>query len=247
MKKINEIERSNNSILPFLVFVTADGSKIKHILNKEKIIIGRLKDLNDISLQPDPLQLVTRYMHCSIENKNNIHWLIDNASKNGTFLKRNNSITKVQGEIRLQDDDKILILKDINAEGITLYWEFLYKDPLATSLVVNKTPGLVYDWVQATLFIDNGVARIVIDSMTPLEHKLIRFMDEKNKANENVPVMCSYDELISAVWDDAYPHTVNDVNHLVQGIRKKIEPNFREPVYLVNVRGMGYKLVSNLM
>jgi pSer/pThr/pTyr-binding forkhead associated (FHA) protein len=245
MKKKSDTLKNNHSILPYIILSTVEGKEHKFPIDKDKIIIGRLNDINDISLQPDPQQLVTRYMHCSIEIKNCTSWIIDNASKNGTFLKRNNIIQKVKGEIRLQDNDKIMILGNIGSDETLKYWELLYKDPLATVNIENCTPVLIYDWIQAKLFINKEDKQTVINSLTPMEHKLLRYMDQRNKDNDNIPVMCTYDELISAFWDDGYSHTMNDVNHLVQGLRKKIEPNYKTPIFLVNIRGMGYRLISN--
>ena len=247
MKKRSDSEKTNLSILPYIVLSTIDGKEHKFIMDKDKIIIGRLNDLNDISLQPDPHQLVTRYMHCSIETKNCSSWIVDNASKNGTFIENNKIIQRVKGEVRLQDNDKILILGDVKEDGKSVYWELLYKDPLATTKFEKSTPVLVYDWIQAKLFINTGDEQIVVSTLTPMEHKLIRCMDQRNKSNGNIPVMCTYDELISALWDDGYSHTMNDVNHLVQGLRKKIESDFRNPVFLVNIRGMGYRLITNYL
>ena len=60
-----------------------------------------------------------------------------------------------------------------------------------------------------------------------------------------IPVMCTYDEIISALWEDAYSHTTNDVNHVVAALRKKIEDDHKTPKFLINIRGMGYRLNTN--
>ncbi len=234
-----------NIVKPYITIRSIDGVETRRVVDKDKIIIGRLEDLNDISLLPDPQQLVTRYMHCSIEVKNCTSWIIDNASKNGTFVKRQNSVQKVKGELKLQNDDIIMVLASIGVEEPAKYWELHYKDPLATENHENFKSGLCYDWVQAKLLIYKDNKVIEVGSLTPLEHKLLRFMDQKNKSNENIPVMCTFDELISALWDDAYEHTANDVNHIIAALRKKIEPDFKNPSYLVNIRGMGYRLITN--
>jgi DNA-binding response OmpR family regulator len=67
-------------------------------------------------------------------------------------------------------------------------------------------------------------------------------MDHRNRANGNVPVMCSYEELIEAVWDEHSDRTETDLNHLVWGLRKKIGDNSQEPQFLETVSGLGYRL-----
>ncbi len=219
---------------------------MKFTISNDKFLIGRLPDLNDIALQPDPQNLVTRHMHCFVEIRNSTGWLIDNMSKNGTFLKRDNSMQKINGEIKLQDDDCIMILGEIKDDNTVKYWELIYKDPLATKDVLTEQTTIVYDWVQAKLIINYEGKREEISNLTPLEHKLLRYMDQKNKNNNNVPVMCTYDDLIATIWDDIYSHTKNDVNHIVASLRKKIEKDPKNPVFLTNIRGLGYRLITNL-
>ncbi len=185
-------------------------------------------------------------MHFFVEIRNSTGWLIDNASKNGTFLKRDNSMQKINGEIKLQDNDCIMILGEINDDNTVKYWELTFKDPLATKDIVMEQTTIVYDWVQAKLIINYEGKREAISNLTPLEHKLLRYMDQKNKHNNNVPVMCTYDELIAAIWDDIYSHTKNDVNHIVASLRKKIEKDPKNPLFLMNIRGLGYRFITNL-
>ncbi len=245
MKQNSKTTKRKLPVSPFIVLSTIEGVKSKIVVNKDKIIIGRLADLNDIALLPDPQQLVTRYMHCSIEIRNCTSWVVDNASKNGTFIKRRSVMQKVKGEHKLQDNDIIMILCRVGANELPKYWELLYTDPLATENVQYYSSTLVYDWIQAKLFVNKKEKLTEVSSLTPMEHKLLRYMDQKNKSNDMIPVMCTYDEIISALWEDAYSHTTNDVNHVVAALRKKIEDDHKTPKFLINIRGMGYRLNTN--
>lgn len=238
-------ENKSLPVMPYLIITSLEGEQKKRSLTKDKTLIGRLPEINDISLHPDPQNLITRHMHCFIEVRSSTGWLVDNASKNGSFIKRNNVMQKVTGEIKLQNNDCIMILGKISDNENIQYWELLYQDPLSTNDLETGKTILIYDWIQAKLFINKDGKHKEVCSLTPLEHKLLRFMDQKNKLNNNVPVMCTYDELISAIWDDIYTHTANDVNHIVAALRKKIEPDFKNPVYLVNIRGLGYRFITN--
>ena len=240
--------RTKKLIEPFLEIKGPENIQFKFEIKDVKTVIGRLGDANDIALEPDPQKLVTRYMHCSIELKNSVYWLIDNDSKNGTFLKRDNNNKKIEGEIKLQNHDLILVLAKINSESNPEYWEIEFNDPQATdeARLIKGEQYIEYDWVQAKLFIINGSIRSEIKGLSPQEHKLLRYMDQRNKNNNNVSVMCTYEELISAIWDEfSETRTKNDVNHLIWGLRKKIENDPQNPKFLQNIRGMGYRLISN--
>jgi DNA-binding winged helix-turn-helix (wHTH) protein len=244
-KKSTNKDIKNKVLMPYLILKSLNGGQTNFTISDEKLLIGRLPDINDIALQPDPQSLVTRHMHCFIEIRNSTGWLIDNASKNGTFLKRNNLMQRISGEIKLQDNDCIMILGELDENEEPKYWQLTYIDPLATKDIVNEQTTIVYNWIQAKLIINIEGKQQVINSLTPLEHKLLRYMDQKNKQNNNVPVMCTYDELISAVWDDIYSHTPNDVNHIVAALRKKIEKDYKNPFFLTNIRGLGYRFITN--
>jgi DNA-binding response OmpR family regulator len=70
-------------------------------------------------------------------------------------------------------------------------------------------------------------------------------MEQRNRANGNIPVMCTYDELINAVWGDEIGHTESEINHLAYGLRQKIEIDTRNPQFLQTVQGLGYRLDTN--
>ncbi len=237
-----------NEMSPFIEVCGPGNTKYKIDLKSVQTIIGRLRDVNEIALEPDPQKLVTRHMHCAIEKKSHFYWVVDNASKNGTFLKRLDVVKRILGEEKLQHRDTIRILANIESNGEHKYWDLQFIDPQATegALVFTKKQYLEYDWVQAKLFFINGIIRTEIGGLTPQEHKLIRYMEQQNKNNGNVSKMCTYEDLLAAIWDEQqYTHTTNDIARLIWGLRKKIEPDYQNPAFLINVRGMGYRLMIN--
>lgn len=90
----------------------------------------------------------------------------------------------------------------------------------------------------------DGPDRQEIRGLRPQEHKLIRYIDQRNRANGGVPVMCSHEELNTAIWGEDTSHTETEVNHLVWELRQKLEPDPKEPRFLQTVRGLGYRLVT---
>jgi DNA-binding response OmpR family regulator len=120
----------------------------------------------------------------------------------------------------------------------------LKTQPAAREVSPSVAAHLTYDWVQAKLFFVNGETQREITNLRPQEHKLIRYMDHRNRANGHSPVMCSYEELLEAVWGKDSSQTETEVIHLVWELRQKIEPDPKKPQFLQNVPKLGYRLVT---
>lgn len=233
--------------IPFLQVKGPDGQAFELQVAVERLTVGRFPEHNDIALEPDPQQLVTRIHHCVIEREGGSWWVIDNGSVNKTFVQRGEAVQVVDGKAFLGDGDTIRILGRLTEEGQANYWELTFHDPLRTqpAEAASQVAFLEYDWVQAKLYRFDGRARQEIEGLRPQEHKLIRYMDQRNRANGYVPVMCTYEELIEAIWgDESYGHTEADVNRLIWELRQKVELDQEEYRFLQTVRGLGYRLVT---
>lgn len=238
-----------NILLPFLEIRGPEGYEAAVELAKDRITVGRFRELNDVGLEPDPQLLVTRKAHCTIERDGAGWWVTDDGSVNRTFVQRGQSVSVVNGRVPITDGDIIRVLGRLTEGGEPTYWELTFRDPLKTQPADPKAapgaaPQVEYDWVQAKLFRIDGATREEISGLRPLEHKLIRYMDQRNRANGHVPVMCKYDEIIAALWEEDVTRTERDLNHLVWELRRKIEPDPKEPQFLLNERGLGYRLVT---
>lgn len=231
-------------LLPILEVHGPQGEQFTAELTKDRLTIGRFREFNDVGLEPDPQQLVTRKAHCVLEHEFDTWWIVDNGSVNRTFVVRASGVEVVNGRAPLQDGEAIRVLGLLTENSDPLYWELVFRDPLKT----NRVPGepepvyLQYDWLQAKLFQVRAGYRQEIRNLRPQEHKLIRYMDQRNRANGYVAVMCTYEELIAAIWGDEIGHVETEVNHLVYELRQKIEPDPNEPRFLQAVRGLGYRL-----
>lgn len=80
--------------------------------------------------------------------------------------------------------------------------------------------------------------------MHPQEHKQTRYTAQHNQNNGHVPVMCSYEEPLTAVRGEDTHHTERDINHLIWELRNKRELDPKVPRILETVRGLGYRLVT---
>ncbi len=231
---------------PYLDVKGPGGEHFRVEIYGERVTIGRFKGFNDVALNPDPQQLVTRKVHCVIERKKQGWCVLDNGSVNRTFIRRGSEMQIVEGQALLHEGECICILGRLVEEKEPLYWELTFHDPQATKEGFGHAAGahLEYDWVQARLFRVAGDLRQEISPLRPQEHKLIRYMDHRNRGNGNIPVMCSYEELMTAIWGDE-PHTDADINHLVWELRRKVEPDYKNPRFLETVRGLGYRLITH--
>ena len=231
--------------MPYLVVCAPDGRRSDIPLAAERITIGRLPELNDIALQPDPQKLITRQVHCLIERDGGGWWVVDNGSVNGTFLQHGPDFKMVLGRAPLTDGDHIKILGEFNENDEPVYWQLGFIDPLKTQVVgvVRRRVCLEYDWIQAKLLLVEGAQRTPI-RLRPQEHKLIRYMAQRNEANGGVPVLCTHDELLTAVWGDRTHQSPESLNHLIWEIRRKIPHDENATKFLEAERAMGYRLRS---
>lgn len=72
--------------------------------------------------------------------------------------------------------------------------------------------------------------------LTPTEFKLLEvFMRAPGQ-------VFTHEQLVLNVWGDEYADEVGYIRRYIWHLRKKIEPNPDEPIYLQNERGVGYKL-----
>jgi DNA-binding response OmpR family regulator len=152
----------------------------------------------------------------------------------------------VRGRAPLSNGATICVLGRLNADNSPEYWELTFRDPQATH--PNDTGvTLLYDQLQARLFRISSTNQHEISNLRPQEHRLVRFMAERNRAASGLPTLCRYDELMSAVWGTEPGRSEAEINHLVHELRRKIEPDPRSPIFLETVRGLGYRLIIRVV
>ena len=231
---------------PYFEISGPDGESFCVEMQTDRLTIGRYQQFNDIALHPDPQQLITRKAHCTVERDWQGWWIVDNGSVNRTFVRRGTAMQIVNGRAMLREGDCVCILGKL-LDGTQQYWELTFHDPFRTS--PTKDSGslgdyLEYDWLQARLYrIEYGDRREVL-GLRPQEHKLIRYMDHRNRTNGNVPVLCMYEDLVTAIWGDEPGHTDADVRHVAWELRRKLEADHKKPRFIQPVRGLGYRLIT---
>lgn len=223
-----------------------DGKTMPSIeLSGDRVTVGRLPDANDIALQPDPEQLVTRKEHLAFERSGAGWSVVDADSVNGTFLKRDGELTRVNGRAQLVDGDVVCVLGSVPDNGERRYFELAFhatQDSQATRAVPLPAPAacLSYDANQARLMlVRNGEQHEI--PIRAQAHRLVRYMVERNDEGGGEPALCTHDELMRAVWAGEPMHSREELAKIVWEIRKKLEPFDAEDL-IENERRLGYRL-----
>ena len=223
-----------------------DGAVLANVeLSGAVATVGRLPDVNDIALQPDPELLVTRAGHCTLERAGTHWFVIDGGSVNGTFLRRSGALQRLTDRTALHDGDVICVLASVTDTGERRFFELEFHadtDSQATRAVAGRQPKsacLSYHAAEARLVLVRGEERHEIQ-IRAQAHRLVRYMVERNEAL-GAPALCTHDELMQAVWADEPMHTRIELAKLVWELRKKLEP-FEAAHLIENERRLGYRM-----
>jgi pSer/pThr/pTyr-binding forkhead associated (FHA) protein len=233
----------------FLDVQDPDDNKYTIKLEKDCFTVGRSNG-NDIVL-PNPEKTISRH-HCVLEWEAKCWWVVDESSANGTFVQLSNSDTRIDvrqhRRYQINNGDTILILGKFVEENEPVFWKLTFRDSEETRKVVDFQPSvyLEYSLSQQKLFLVNGRKQQEI-LLSRRERSLIHHMAEQNQANNSKPTVCEYQELITAIWGEPCGHTNNDVTRLVWLIRRKIESDPGEPVFLITEKARGYTLKVKLI
>jgi len=235
-----------------LVVVGPGGVRIATVPLAERVTVGRLPELNDVPLQPDPELFVSRTAHCVLESVGG-HWeVVDGGSVNGTFLRRGGKLERVDGRAVLRDGDAVCVLASVGADGARHYFELGFRQ-VARGQATRAAPVSA---VRATapsaagcVIYDPQAARLVLRQrgtlheihLRPQGHRLVRHMAERNAAAGDTPVLCTHDELMQAVWQDEPMHTRLELARLVWELRRELR-RFDAEDLVESERGRGYRL-----
>jgi len=208
------------------------------VLSDPHTSVGRLPELNDIGLQPDPERLVSRAGHCTFEREGRVWFVVDGGSVNGTFLRRDGELQRVTGRTALRDGDVVCLLASVAGDGERRFFELVFHaeaDSQATrpALVADEA-CLRYDPAEARLVLFQGRERHEIP-IRAQAHRLVRHLAGR------APALCTHDELMRAVWADEPMHSREELAKLVWELRKKLEP-FGAEHLIENERRLGYRL-----
>jgi hypothetical protein len=208
-------------------------------LSGDRVTVGRLAEVNDISLEPDPEHLVTRAEHCVFERTGDAWSIADGGGVNGTFVRRGGQLRQVAGRMPLRSGDVVCLLASIPHQGDPLYFELAFE----TSADSQATRAAQAHDLEDCLSYDPDEARLVLVHegeqhelhIRAQAHKLVRYMAER------APALCTHEELMHAVWGDEPMHSREELAKLVWELRRELEP-FDAGHLIENERRLGYRL-----
>jgi DNA-binding winged helix-turn-helix (wHTH) protein len=232
-----------------VVVVGPDGAPITSVaLSAERVTVGRLPELNDVALQPDPELYVSRTAHCTLQRVGTRWDVVDGGSVNGTFLRRGGMLERVSGRAGLRDGDVVCVLASIDDDGTRHHFELAFRQRAGqqatraapVSAIRTSASCLEYDAEAARLVLrqENGRHEI---HLRPQGHRLVRHMAERNAAAAGTPVLCDHDELMHAVWQDEPMHTRLELARLVWELRRELRHYGAEDL-VESERRRGYRL-----
>jgi FHA domain-containing protein len=209
-------------------------------LSGDRVTVGRIPELNDIALEPDPEHLVTRAEHCAFELAVGSWSIVDGGGVNGTFVRRAGELKRVEGRMPLRTGDVVCVLASIPDQGEPLYFELGFEtaaDSQATRAALSPESAgdcLSYDPEEARLTLMQGGERHELH-IRAQAHKLVRYMAER------APALCTHEEMMHAVWGDEPMHSREELAKLVWELRKELEP-YDAGHLIENERRLGYRL-----
>ncbi len=217
-------------------------------LTGDRVTVGRLPELNDIPLQPDPELYISRTAHCTFEREGASWVLVDGGSVNGTYVRRGEEVERIGRRAALRDGDVVCILAAVERDGVRRYFELSYRQvadaqrtrAAPVSKIRDVVDCLVYETDAARLLLVQGAARHEIQ-LRPQGHLLVRYMATRNASAGGTPVLCGHDELMHAVWEDEPMHTRLELARLVWELRRELR-RFGAERLVESERGRGYRL-----
>ena len=100
---------------------------------------------------------------------------------------------------------------------------------------VPSSPLTIADFAIDQSSMKVTVRGAVVDT-TALEFRVLEYLARHQGR------VITRNELIQAIWGEGYSGGPRSVDACIQRIRRKVEPNRRNPTYLKAIRGIGYRL-----
>lgn len=216
---------------PCLQVVRGELGSAVFVLDRSPLRLGRDSAQSEVVLpQGDPR--ISR-QHCELVQEFG-RWILVDHSRNGVVINQ----TPVHNDrLELQHGDHIHIGDSV---------ELLFDDPnstYASSSLLSVPPskatspsarGLYFD--PHSLSVWRDAVRLDV-SWSPQELALLRFLFQRPDQ------VCGYADVIAAVWGaEATRYGREHVQELVGRVRRKLEPEPAQPIYLLTRPGHGYML-----
>jgi DNA-binding response OmpR family regulator len=200
-----------------LILREGQGAGTRWVIDRNNMIIGREEGC-DIVL---PSRQVSR-SHARIRRSGGRHILEDLGSKNGTFVNGREWIEPYT----LQDGDEI---------QIALSFKLFFVDAGATvPLFFEGRAGLRLDKDAKNVWIKE---QELDPPLSLAQYRLLELL------YDNEGKVCSRDEVVQAVWPDAFEEGVSEqaIDALARRLRERLSELDPDHQYIVTVRGHGFR------
>lgn len=235
-------------LLPYLEITDPDGNQETLQLQKIRYTLGQFPDVNDICIAD---ALVSRVEHCVIERHTEGWVVVDARSTNGTMLVREGFQGQTlclavqqqeQQQARLDPGDLIILAESD--------WVVRFQDPNPTPKPERRDGDsaakiqFVYNLSLHTLCRHRGSDPAQELTLRPKARSMLAYMAQRNWDNGQKPIVCTYDELIEALWPEKPDRMIaGDVNTLAREIRKEFNVYGGDGSKLLETRkNLGYIL-----
>jgi hypothetical protein len=135
------------------------------------------------------------------------------------------------------------LLRSLRSKGIIHAKEEMLFSPVFEGFVRRqrltrrkRQEGVRLDVESGNVWVDGKE----VPALTDLEYRLLLLLYGR------LDQICDKYEIVESVWGEEYIDQVDDarIDKLLSRLRAKIEPDSRDPRYIITVRGRGYKLVT---
>jgi len=211
-------------------------------LDPEPLRIGR-ESHNDIVLQPDPQQLVSRE-HCVIERVGQRWCVRDLDSRNHVYVERSGQQVRVD-QAELLHGDAVCVKADTEGAGAPRHWRLVFSDPGQTQFA-QAVSWLQYYPASGTVWVLGGLRLPHRVDAPPKARRMLLFMLNRHRELEEPSdgVIVSLAELKSVLWpEDSDPQRRAD--SAVANVAWELRPALgdEDQRVLQTVRDEGYRLV----
>ena len=150
---------------------------------------------------------------------------------------RSDEEDKVKG-LKLGADDyltKPFGLKELVARIHSLIRRYTTLNPVSVAEECIEIKGLKIHKADRTVFVDGMKIEL-----TAKEYDLLTFL-ASNKGR-----IFTKKQIYMQVWEEEYAFDDSNIMSFISKLRKKIEPNPEHPIYILTVRGVGYRFCSEI-
>jgi pSer/pThr/pTyr-binding forkhead associated (FHA) protein len=206
----------------FLIFEDGALKGRKVPIDKHSVIIGRGgKNLDCDIVLPD--RQVSR-QHAEVYLDNGLYYLRDLASKNGTYVNEQ----PVSEAVRLQDGDSVQI-------ALCARFRFVGVDATLPLEAIQVAANIRLDKLSRRAWIGT---QEISPPLSPAQYRLLELLYESPSQ------VRSRDEIIDAVWSEAEREGVSEqaIDALVRRLRERLAEVDPDGVYVITVRGHGFRL-----